>query len=105
MIMAVLYWLSSLPGTPLPDDPAVYALFQWISPSAQNGLHVPSYALLARAWNWAIEAWLRGLGTRVIAAFAITSAYGVSDEWHQSFVSGRYASREASAVPPGTRSR
>ena len=26
LIIAVLYWLSSLPGTPRPDDPAPYAL-------------------------------------------------------------------------------
>ena len=90
--MAVLYWLSSLPGTPLPDDPAIYALFYWISPSVQNAMHVPAYAALAWAWRWALGAWLRRSSARAAGACAIASIYGVSDEWHQSFVPGRYAS-------------
>jgi VanZ family protein len=92
LIMGLLYWLSSLPGTPLPDDPAAYALFYWISPSLQNALHVPAYAALAFAWRWALAAWLRPGPARAIGAFAIACAYGVLDEWHQSFVPGRYAS-------------
>jgi VanZ family protein len=92
MIMGVLYWLSSVPGTPLPDDPAHYALFHWIPPSVQNTLHVPAFAALSWAWCWALEAWLRVPVARVIGACAIASTYGVFDEWHQSFVPGRYAS-------------
>jgi VanZ family protein len=92
LIMAMLYWLSSLPGTPLSDDPAVYAVFYWVSPSVQNALHVPAYAALAGAWRWALGAWLRVPVVRAIGACVIASAYGVFDEWHQSFVPGRYAS-------------
>ena len=92
LIMGVFYWLSSLPGTPLPDDPALYVVFYWVPPSVQNALHVPAYAALAWAWCWALGAWLRVLSARVISACAIASAYGVLDEWHQSFVPGRYAS-------------
>jgi hypothetical protein len=92
LIMGVLYWLSSLPGTPLPEDPAVYAVFYWVSPSVQNALHVPAYAALAGAWRWALGAWLRVPVVRAIGACVIASAYGVFDEWHQSFVPGRYAS-------------
>ena len=92
LIMGVFYWLSSLPGTPLPDDPALYGLFYWVPPSVQNALHIPAYAALAGAWCWAFGAWLRVPVARAIAACAITSAYGVFDEWHQSFVPGRYAS-------------
>lgn len=89
---AALYWLSSMPGIPLPDDPAHYALFYWISPSIQNVLHIPTYACLAWAWHWALGAWLRSSGAQTICACAIASAYGVFDEWHQSFVPGRYGS-------------
>jgi len=92
LIMGVLYWLSSMPGAPLPGDPKLYALFYWISPSVQNALHVPAYVVLASAWCWALRAWLRVPVARAIGAFAIASAYGVFDEWHQSFVPGRYAS-------------
>jgi len=92
LIMGLLYWLSSLPGTPLPDDPACYAMFYWVPPSVQNALHVPAYAAHAWAWCWAFGAWLRVPVARAIGACAIASAYGVFDEWHQSFVPGRYAS-------------
>ena len=42
------------------------------------------------------RAFTGGLGARVsvfrgLAAMALTTAYGVSDEWHQSFVPGRTA--------------
>src|SRR3954471_15332155 len=84
LIMGILYWLSSIPGTPLPDDPAHYALFRWISPSVQNTLHVPAFAALAWALCWALRAWQRVPVVRLTAAFAITAAYGVFDEWHQS---------------------
>jgi hypothetical protein len=92
LIMSVLYWLSSLHGTPLPDDPALYVVFYWVPPSVQNALHVPAYAALAWAWCWALGAWLRVPVARAIGACAIASVYGVFDEWHQSFVPGRDAS-------------
>jgi VanZ family protein len=92
LIMGVFYGLSSLRGTPLPDDPALYAVFYWVPPSVQNALHVPAYAALAWTWYWALGAWLRVPVARAIGACAIASAYGVFDEWHQSFVPGRYAS-------------
>ena len=91
LVMALLYWLSSLPGTPLPDDPALYGLFYWVPPSVQNALHVPAYATLACAYWWALGAWLRAPILRAIGACALASAYGLFDEWHQSFVPGRYA--------------
>ncbi len=92
LVTATLYWLSSIPGIPLPDDATHYALFQWISPSLQNALHVPAYAALAWAWHWALGAWLRSPSTQTIYACMIASAYGIFDEWHQSFVPGRYGS-------------
>jgi len=92
LIMGAFYGLSSLPGTPLPGDPVLYALFHWVPPSVQNVLHVPAYAALAWAWCWALGAWLHAPVARAISALVITAAYGVFDEWHQSFVPGRYAS-------------
>lgn len=92
LIMGALYGLSSLPGTQSPEDPAVFAVFYWVPPSLQNVLHVPAYATLAWAWRWALGAWLHASRSRALAACTIASIYGVSDEWHQSFVPGRYAS-------------
>ena len=92
LVMAVLYWLSSLPGTPLPEDPAHYGLIYRMPSWMQNALHVPAYAVLAWTTWWALGAWIRVPSARVISACAIASAYGIFDEWHQVFVPGRYAS-------------
>ena len=92
LLMAVLYWFSSLPGKPPPDDPALYALFNWLPPTLQNLLHIPAYAALAFAWRWALRAWLRTPVARTLGACAIAFTYGLRDEWHQAFVPGRYAS-------------
>lgn len=92
LIMAAFYWLSSLPGVLVPDDPEYYALFYCIPPSLQNVLHVPAYAVLAATWHWVLGAWLRSSRAQTITACAIALAYGLFDEWHQSFVPGRYAS-------------
>lgn len=91
-IMAALYWLSSLPGLPRPEDPALYSVFYWVPPSIQNVLHIPAYAILAWSWHWALRAWVRTPSAPTIGACSITSLYGIFDEWHQSFVPGRFAS-------------
>lgn len=90
-MMAALYALSSVPGTP-PIDSNTYLIFYWVSPSLQNLLHVPTYALLGWSWHWALGAWDYSHRGSVMTAFAITLAYGILDEWHQSFVPGRLAS-------------
>jgi|SRR5687768_13593427 hypothetical protein len=92
LIMAAFYWLSSLPGTPSAEDPAAYAVFYLVPPTLQNALHVPAYALLATAWQWALRAWLSGSNACAVSALGIAVLYGVLDEWHQSFVPGRFAS-------------
>ena len=91
-IMAALYWLSSLPGLPRPEDPALYSVFYWVPPSIQNILHIPAYAILAWSWHWALRAWTRTSSALAIGSCSITSLYGIFDEWHQSFIPGRVAS-------------
>jgi hypothetical protein len=92
ILVAALFWASSLPGIPSPDDPALYGVFLWLPPTLQNALHVPAYASLTLAWRWALRAWSRTAGTGALAACVIALACGVLDEWNQSFVPGRYAS-------------
>jgi VanZ like protein len=91
-LMAILYWTSSIPGTPSPADPAIYVVFHWVSPSVQNAVHVPAYAVLAATWRWALTAWLQAPRARTTVAVALAAFYGVFDEWHQSFVPARDAS-------------
>ena len=74
--MALIFVLSaeSSPGPQLPAFTRVIA-------------HFSEYALLAALWVWAL---LPALGTRALwAAAAISFVYALSDEYHQSFVSGR----------------
>src|SRR5690242_3826363 len=86
LIMGILYWLSSIPGTRLPDSPELYGLFYWMPPALQNTLHVPAFAALAWAWRWALTGWIRSRTAVSLLAIGVSVIYGIFDEWHQSFV-------------------
>jgi VanZ family protein len=77
-LMALIFFLSSREsvGPELPAFTRVIA-------------HFFEYALLAGLWVWALHASLRARAFTVAAA--ISFAYAISDELHQSFVSGRDA--------------
>ena len=92
LIMGILYWLSSIPGTRLPNSPELYGLFYWMPPALQNILHVPAFAALAWAWHWALSGWVRSKTAVTLLAIGVSVMSGILDEWHQSFVPGRYAS-------------
>ncbi len=83
---AVIFWLS---GRPVADEVAL--LPDWLhSDKLQHGLaYAGLAALLVRAMaggHW------RGMTTRrTMVAVALAIVYGVSDEWHQSFVPERSA--------------
>lgn len=89
--MGLLYFLSSIPAYGV-EPTAMGRLFQWVAPSVQNTLHVPAYAVLALLWCRFLSGWR--LSPLLIATIAIvmTTAFGIADEWHQSFVPGRMAS-------------
>jgi VanZ family protein len=77
--MLVIFAASSRPRVPYQEDvpdwishPAVYLVLAWLACRA-FGAGVPSGGPLAA----------------VVFAFCV--AYGISDEWHQSFVPGRTA--------------
>lgn len=53
--------------------------------------HAGEYALLTALWTWALAPTLRWPAP-LAAAAAISFAYALSDEFHQSFVPGREAS-------------
>ena len=87
-----LFALSSIQGTPLPEDTGAQALFLWMPPSIQNLLHVPVFAGLASLWHWALRSWVKELWLLGLLAFLLTAGYGGLDEWYQSHVPGRYGS-------------
>jgi VanZ family protein len=58
--------------------------------------HVIEFGILGALLNWALP--VRRNWLRRGAAWALASAYGGVDEWHQSWVPGRYPSVEDVAV-------
>lgn len=79
--MAIIFWFSSQPSSELPD-------FDWLDTIIKKSGHVFEYAVLA-FWIWyALEfrkdhRWL---------ALLIALLYAMTDEYHQSFVPGRFPS-------------
>jgi VanZ family protein len=78
--MLVIFAASSQPRIPYQDD-----VPDWFS-------HALVYLVLAVLAGRALAAGAHLLDLRLAAcAFAFCVAYGISDEWHQSFVPGRQA--------------
>lgn len=79
--MAVIFALSHQPTLPYPDD---------LDAMIVSTLgHVAVYAVLAGLLWWALGAFPVSPGWRYALPVAISAVYGISDEWHQSFVPGR----------------
>lgn len=82
--MAGIFWLSSLERPRIPMQ------------VSDKLAHLAAYALLGAL---VLRAANGGLGRPVspgaaLFSFLLSTAYGASDEWHQSFVPGRVASLE-----------
>ena len=82
IVMGVIFWVSSTPGSNLPD----FGVFENL---VETGGHFLGYVLLAQAYLFAIGS--QGTRSWWIAGF-LAILYGISDEIHQSFVPGRDAS-------------
>jgi VanZ family protein len=80
--MAVIFLLSSQSGLRVTEDAAV-------DRPIRASAHMASFALLAGLVLYALEGWGRPSLRSVIAALALTAAYAVSDEFHQSLVPDR----------------
>lgn len=79
LYMAFIFYMSSMPEPPLPLS------------VTDKQAHFSGYSVLGLL---IARAAARGLGRRVtwtmaLVAIVITIAYGISDEYHQSFVPGR----------------
>ena len=80
--MVAIFYLSAQPDLPGPPEPLLDTLFK-------KGAHFVTYAMFAFLWWRALS---RGMMTHRAAlgtAFAIAVVYGISDEFHQSFIPGR----------------
>lgn len=73
--MGVIFWLSSLTGSTVPSRYSTLG-------------HFSVYAVLGALYLLALPREMP-VGRRILIAVALASLYGVSDEFHQSFVPGR----------------
>ena len=80
----LLYYLSDQPRLRPPQT----------VPSSDTLAHVAAYAVLGWLWTVALRETWEGCSSLAVVLFALifTLGYGLSDEWHQSFVPGRVSS-------------
>lgn len=87
--MALIFLMSSVPGD---TDAAPVSFMLMIEPGLQNLLHIPLFGTLQFLWLRAFaKMGCHGRGTMLVG-LAVTVAYGFVDEYHQTFIPGRYAS-------------
>ena len=89
--MGLIFYLSSLSGAEV-SRPLNWGWIQWLGELRPYLAHIVLYAVLAALVQAAIWGWDLGFRLRwVIVAAVFSSLYGISDEYHQSFVIGRSA--------------
>ena len=81
LAMGLIFWFSSQPSSNLPN-------FDWADKAIKKGGHILGYAVLAWSYWNALDVkshkrWL---------AWVLAILYAVTDEYHQSFVTGRFPS-------------
>ena len=79
--MGAIFWFSAQPSTELPD-------FNWAEKLVKKSGHVLGYGILAICYWYGLrmekdKRWL---------AWLLTIFYAATDEYHQSFTPGRFAS-------------
>lgn len=80
--MGVIFYLSHQPK--LPEVPTLSGQL-----TSVLGHFTVYFALAALTW-WGLGALGLSPRSRIAIAFAVATLYGVSDEWHQSFIPGRH---------------
>nr|WP_067297766.1 VanZ family protein [Marinobacterium profundum] len=85
--MVLLHRVSSIPGK-VESPGAVEFVYLTLTPTMQNLLHIPAFAVLAVLFSHALP---KTAGWAV-ATLLITAGYGAYDEWFQLGVPGRYGS-------------
>ena len=92
--MGMIFYLSSLSKDDA-DRALESPIVSWLGPLESYAAHLALYGVLASLIQASIRSWKPAAGYQlwwVLAAAAFATLYGVSDEYHQSFVPGRSAS-------------
>ena len=87
LFMGLIFLESSIPMDGGPDN---IEFLTNLDPSIQNVLHIPLYGALSFLWLWFFRASGKLTKKAVCYSLIITIFYGCFDEFHQSFVPGRY---------------
>ena len=90
--MGLIFYFSSLSGVEVSRQLESGAV-SWLGELRSYAGHIVLYAVLAALIQAAIWGWDLGLHVRwVFIAALLSSLFGITDEYHQSFVIGRSAS-------------
>jgi len=81
LVMGLIFWFSSQPSSDLPN-------FDWADKVIKKGGHMLGYAMLA--WSYLNVLDMKPHKRWLAWLFAIL--YAITDEYHQSFVTGRFPS-------------
>jgi len=85
LVMAIIFIASSFPKSDIVD----FAAWDLV---VKKGGHVMGYALLAIAYVRGLAYPQRPTARQLLGALVLVGLYGLTDEYHQSFVTGRVAS-------------
>ena len=89
ILMGLIFISSSIPMDKNADVPKFIIS---LDPTLQNLLHIPVFGLLAFLWLKSFTKYSILTFTKVIITLIITILFGCLEEFHQTFVSGRYGS-------------
>jgi VanZ family protein len=81
-LMAVIFFFSA--------QPSLSSGLGWIDHVGRKIVHASEYALLCFLWWRALRTRMNSV-VALVPAWAIAVVYAATDEYHQSFVSGRHA--------------
>jgi VanZ family protein len=81
-LMAVIFFFSA--------QPSLSSGLGWIDHVGRKIVHASEYALLCFLWWRALRTRMDSV-VALVPAWAIAVVYAATDEYHQSFVSGRHA--------------
>lgn len=81
IVMGTIFWFSAQPSNALPD-------FNWADRIVKKGGHMLGYGLLALSY-WTALDWRK---EKRWLAWVLAILYAMTDEFHQTFSSGRHPS-------------